>query len=323
MAEQASVVRDVVVVGGGAAGLSAALTLARARRAVTVVDAGEPRNAPADRVHGLLALDGVRPAELLARGQDEVIGYGGEILAGEVVDVSCASYGFAVVLRDGAVLQTRRLLIATGLVDELPDVPGVREQWGHNVLHCPYCHGWEVRDRRIGVLATEPMAVHKALLFRQWSPDVVLFAGDHQLEPQESAQLDALDVSVIAGRISRLEIDGGRVSGVRLDDGQVVAVDVVVVSTRMVARTAPFAGIGIEPMPHPAGAFIESDAFGKTAVPGVWVAGNASDISAQVSGAAAEGARAAQHINADLVMEDLDRAVAALADAPTNEGDAR
>ncbi len=316
-------VRDVVIGGGGAAGLSAALTLARARRAVTVVDAGEPRNAPADGVHGLLALDGVKPAELLARGRDEVLGYGGEILAGEVVDVSCASYGFAVVLRDGAVLQTRRLLIATGLVDELPDIPGVREQWGHGVLHCPYCHGWEVRDRRIGVLVTEPLAVHKALLFRQWSHDVVLFAGDHQLEAQETAQLDALDVTVIAGRISRLETTDGRVSGVRLDDGQVIAVDTVVVSNRFVARTTPFAGIGIKPTPHPAGEFIESDAFGKTAVPGVWAAGNASDLSAQVSGAAAEGARAAQHINADLMMEDLNRAVAALNEAPTHRGDAR
>ncbi len=125
-------------------------------------------------------------------------------------------------------------------------------------------------------------------------------------------------MSVVAGRISRLELDGDRVSGVRLDDGQVVVVDVVVVSTQLVARTDPFAGIGIEPTSHPAGAFIESDAFGKTAVPGVWAAGNASDISAQVSGAAAEGARAAQHINADLVMDDLNRAMAARADAPSD-----
>lgn len=316
MTEEASVIRDVVVVGGGAAGLSAALTLARARRTVTVVDAGQPRNAPAGGVHGLLALDGVKPAELLARGRHEVLGYGGEILAGEVVAVSPGSYGFAVVLRDGAVLRTRRLLIATGLVDELPDIPGVREQWGHDVVHCAYCHGWEVRDRRIGVLATEPTAIRKALLFRQWSPDVVLFAGDHHLDADDILQLDAFDVSVITGRVARLEITGGHVSGVRLDDGRVAAVDVVVVSTRMIARTAPFAGIGIEPTPHPAGEFIESDAFGRTSVPGVWAAGNASDLSAQVSGAAAEGARAAQHINSDLLREDLNRAVVAH-DTPT------
>ncbi|MCW2764267.1 MAG: Thioredoxin reductase [Nocardioides sp.] len=312
MAEQDAAVRDVVIVGGGAAGLSAALTLARARRRVSVVDAGEPRNAPADGVHGLLALDGLSPLELVKRGRDEVLGYGGKSVAGEVTDVSCASYGFTVVLRGGEVLRGRRLLIATGLVDELPDIPGVREQWGHGVLHCPYCHGWEVRNQWIGVLATGPMSVHQALMFRQWSPHVGFFAGDQALTPEERARLRALDIPIIEGPISRLEVDGDRVTGVRLDDGQVIEVDVAVVSPRMIARADVFAGIGIESTPHPAGSFIEADATGRTSVPGVWVAGNASDLSAQVSAAAAEGARAAQHINADLVMEDADRAVAAL-----------
>ena len=315
MAEHADVVRDVVVIGGGAAGLSAALTLARARRAVTVVDAGEPRNAPAEGVHGLLGLDGLSPVELLARGRDEVLGYGGEIISGEVVDASCASYGFAVVLRDGAVLRARRLLIATGLVDELPGIPGVREQWGQGVLHCPYCHGWEVRDQRIGVLATGPMSVHQALMFRQWSPDVLFFEGSEPLDPEDRAKLEVTGIPVVAGAVARVETQHDQLSGVRLADGHVVGLDVVVVSTRMVARTAPFAGIGITAVPHAAGDFIAADTFGKTAVPGVWVAGNATDLSAQVSAAAAEGARAAQHINADLIMADVDRAVGALTDS--------
>lgn len=306
-------VLDVVVVGGGAAGLSAALTLARARRRVTVVDAGQPRNAPADGVHGLLALDGLSPVELLARGREEVLGYGGEYVTNEVVDVSCASYGFTLVLRDGDLLRARRLLIATGLIDELPDIPGVREQWGRGVLHCPYCHGWEVRDRRIGVLATGPMSVHQALLFRQWSPHVEFFADDRELAPQDRTRLHALDVPTIEGPISRLEVDGGRVTGVRLTDGRLFEVDAAVVSPRMVARADVFAGIGLEPTAHPAGSFIEADATGRTSVPGVWAAGNAHDLSAQVSAAAAEGARAATHINTDLVMEDVDRAAADLA----------
>jgi thioredoxin reductase/2-polyprenyl-3-methyl-5-hydroxy-6-metoxy-1,4-benzoquinol methylase len=322
MAEQTDRLRDVVVVGGGAAGLSAALTLARARRSVTVVDAGEPRNAPADGVHGLLGLEGVSPWELLARGRDEVLGYGGEILAGEVVDVSCASYGFSVVLRDGAVLRARRLLIATGLVDQLPDIPGVREQWGHGVLHCPYCHGWEVRDRRIGVLGTDPMAAHRAVLFHQWSSDIVFFDHDHQLEAQDRAKLDALGIAVVAGNISRLEIDHDQLTGVRIAEGAVVPVDAVVVSAQMVARTELFAGIGIEPTPHPAGAFIEADRFGVTSVPGVWAAGNSSDIGAQVGAAAAAGALAAQHINTDLIVKDLEHAVSAAAAAPSSEGSA-
>lgn len=321
MTEHMAEIRDVVVVGGGAAGLSAALTLARARRSVTVVDAGEPRNAPAEGVHGLLGLEGVNPVDLLARGRNEVVGYGGEILRGEVVDVSGTSSGFAVTLRDGAALQARRLLIATGLVDELPDILGVREQWGRGVLHCPYCHGWEVRDRRIGVLGTDPMAIHKVMMFRQWSPDVVFFANGNQIGPQDRATLDALDAEVVDGTISRLEIDDDHVSGVRLEDGRVVAIDAAVVSTQMVARTEVFAGIGIEPTSHPAGAFIETDQFGSTSVPGVWAAGNSSDIGAQVSNAAADGARAAQHINTDLMMKDLDRAVTAAAEARADEGD--
>lgn len=324
MSAQSGQIHDVVVVGGGAAGLSAAVTLARARRSVTVVDAGEPRNAPAAGVHGLLGMEGISPQELLARGRDEVWGYGGEIRSGDVVDVSCASFGFSVFLRDGSVLHARRLLIATGLVDELPAIPGVREQWGRGVLHCPYCHGWEVRDRRIAVLGSEPMAVHKALLFRQWSPDIVLFTGDRELELQERDQLDALNVTVVDGAIAGLEIVDDCIAGVRLTDGQLLAVDVVVVAMRMVARVEPFAAIGIETTSHPAGAFIATDEFGATSVPGVWAAGNSADLSAQVSGAAAEGARAAQHINADLVMKDLNQAVAARADAQLiNQGETR
>lgn len=311
MTENLDVVRDVVIVGGGAAGLSAALTLTRGRRRVTVVDGGEPRNAPAAGVHGLLALDGVSPAELLARGRAEVIGYGGEIVDGEVVNVSRVEDGFSVELGDGTLLRGRRLLIATGLVDELPEVPGVRDQWGGDVLHCPFCHGWEVRDRRIGILAAEPMPIHKAQLFRQWSPEVVLFAGELELDEQARATLEVLNVPVVTGKVSRLEIEDDHVTGVRLEDGQLIEVDAVVVSTRMIARTGPFASIGVVATDHPMGEFIESDDFGRTAVPGVWAAGNASDLSAQVSGAVAEGARAAQGIIADLMMADLDQAVAA------------
>ncbi|WP_231445652.1 NAD(P)/FAD-dependent oxidoreductase [Brevibacterium zhoupengii] len=312
MAEKASALREVVIVGAGAAGLSAGLTLARARRTVTVIDAGQPRNAPADGVHGLLGHEGISPQELLERGREEVRGYGGELIDDEVVEVSGAEDGFTITLRSGSVIAGRRLLVATGLVDELPEIPGVREQWGHGVLHCPYCHGWEVRDSRIGVLVTTPMAVHKAFLFRQWSTQVTLFVGDHQLTEDERVKLQALDIPVVDGGIESLEITDDTLTGVRLGDGQVVAVDAAVVATPMVARSELFAGIGLEPTAHPAGAFIETELFGQTAVPGVWVAGNATDIGAQVSGAAAAGALAAQHINTDLIFKDLDQAVAEL-----------
>jgi thioredoxin reductase len=307
--------RDVVVVGGGAAGLSAALTLARSRRRVTVIDAGTPRNAPAEGVHALLALDGVSPAELLARGRDEVTGYGGQIIEAEVSDVSAAPEGFAVTMRDGGSLRARRLLIATGLVDELPEIPGIRERWGREVIHCPYCHGWEVRDSVVGVLAAGPMSVHQAFLFRQLTDSVRYFPNGTEPSADDLAKFAALGILVVAGSVSRVEAGGEHAVGVRLDGDRIAEVDAVAVAPRMIARAGVFAGIGIEPAEHPMGTYIPADLSGRTAVPGVWVAGNATDLSAQVSAAAAEGARIAAQINADLVFADAERAVARLAEA--------
>ncbi|WP_087874742.1 FAD-dependent oxidoreductase [Arthrobacter globiformis] len=310
MNSQVKEMQDVIVVGGGAAGLSAAMMLARSRRSVVVVDAGSPRNAPADGVHGLLGRDGMSPLELLSRGREEARCYGAGIVDGEVTDVSHAPHGFTVTLRSGDVLHGHRLLIATGLVDELPDIPGVRERWGRDVLHCPYCHGWEVRDRRIGVIASGPMSVHQALMFRQLSDQVTFFAQDHGLDAGDRARFDALGIAVITGRVAAVEVQNDRITGVLLADGTPVDVEVVVVAPRMVARSELFAGVGIQATVHPAGAFIETDEFGATSVPGVWAAGNSSDLSAQVGAAAAAGARAAQHINALMVTDDADRAVA-------------
>jgi thioredoxin reductase len=305
---------DVVVVGGGAAGLNGALMLARARRSVVVVDAGAPRNAPAAEVHGLLARDGIPPAELLERGRTEVRGYGGQVVPGEVSAVARGDNGFAVTLADGRAAGARRLLVATGLADELPDIPGLRARWGRDVVHCPYCHGWEVRDRAIGVLASGPLAVHQALLFRQLSDDVVFFS--HTLAPpagEEAEQLAARGIGVVRGAVASLEIAGDRLAGVRLSDGRLVPRAVLAVSPRMVARAGLLEALGLRPAVHPSGAgeYVPSDATGRTETPGVWAAGNVTDLTAQVGGAAAAGAVAAAAINADLVAEETRRAVGA------------
>jgi thioredoxin reductase len=305
---------DVVVVGGGAAGLSAGLMLARARRSVVVVDAGQPRNAPADGVHGLLGHDGVPPAELLSRGREEVRRYGGQVHKGEVATVSRQRDGFLVELVDGRSLRARRLLVTTGLVDELPDVPGLRERWGHDVLHCPYCHGWEVAGRAIGVLASGPMSVHQALLFRQWSEDVTFFS--HTLLPtdEQAEQLSARGIRVVHGEVASLELVQDRIAGLRLKDGTLVEREAVTVSPRMMARAGFLADLGLKPVEHPSGMgeHIPADVTGRTEVPGVWAAGNVTELAAQVGAAAAAGATAAAHINADLVAEETRRAVAAL-----------
>ena len=304
---------DVVVVGGGAAGLSGALMLARSLRSVLVIDAGAPRNAPAAGVHGLLARDGMPPAELLDRGRAEVRGYGGQVVAGRVSTARHDGDGFAVTLADGQVVRARRLLVATGLADELPDVPGLGGRWGRDVVHCPYCHGWEVRDQAIGVLASGPAAVHQALLFRQLSPDVVLFS--HHMPPpdgEDARRLAARGVRVVPGEVASLEITGDRLTGVRRSDGTVVARQVLAVAPRMVARAGFLADLGLELTAHPGGVgeYIAADATGLTAVPGVWVAGNVTDLFAQVGGAAAAGAFAAAAINLDLVTEEAQEAAA-------------
>ncbi|MGW1680300.1 NAD(P)/FAD-dependent oxidoreductase [Saccharopolyspora sp. NPDC002376] len=305
---------DVVVVGGGAAGLSGALMLARARRSVAVIDAGSPRNAPAEGAHGLLGHDGIRPTELLERGRAEVRGYGGDVVSGEVRSVNRDGDGFSVALTDGHATRARRLLVTTGLVDELPDVPGLRDRWGRDVLHCPYCHGWEVRDGAIGVLASGPMSVHQALLFRQWSSDVVFFAHTAApLSEEDAEKLAARGIRVVRGEVARLEIAEDRITGVRLVDGTAVAREALAVATRMVARAGFLAELGLRPEEHPSGTgeHIPANATGRTEVPGVWVAGNVTDLTAQVGNAAAAGAAAAGQINADLVAEEVDQAVAA------------
>jgi thioredoxin reductase len=305
---------DVVVVGGGAAGLSGALMLTRVRRSVAVIDGGAPRNAPAEGVHGLLGHDGVPPAELLARGRAEVRGYGGHVVVGEVTGAVREGDGFAVTLADGRATRARRLLVATGLADELPDVPGLRERWGRDVLHCPYCHGWEVRDRAIGVLASGPMSVHQALLFSGLSDDVAFFAHATPPSGEDAQNLAARGIRVVEGEVAALEVRGDRLAGVRLADGEVVACDALAVAPRMVARARFLEALGLRAEPHPSGVGdrVPSETAGQTAVPGVWVAGNVTDMTAQVGAAAAQGALAGAHINADLVAEETREAVAAL-----------
>ncbi len=300
---------DVVVVGGGAAGLSAALVLGRARRRVAVVDAGHPRNAPASHMQGFLSRDGLPPSELLAIGREEVQAYGVEVVAGSVEAVEVVEPGFVVVLRDARRLTARRLLVATGAGDELPDLPGVRERWGRDLLHCPYCHGWEVRDEPLGVLGTHPLAVQHALLVRQWSDDVVFFAHGQEVAVEDEAALAARGVRIERPTVTRLVVEDDRLRGVELEDG------------RVVARSALFVRPGVRP--HPDGllpglgcdldveGFAVVDRTGATSVPGVWGAGNAVDPRAQVITAAGQGSAAAIAINADLVRDDVERSLAA------------
>jgi thioredoxin reductase len=303
---------DVVVIGGGPAGLGGALLLARSRRSVLVVDAGDPRNVPAAHIHSFLTRDGTPPAEFLAAGRAEVRGYGGDVVDGTVVAATAVADGFDVRLADGTGVRARRLLVTTGLADELPDVPGIAQRWGRDVLHCPYCHGWEVRDQRVGILATGPAALHQAQLFRQLTDQVTVLT--HTGPEPAGDDLDALtarDIAVVSGEVTSLVVAEDRLTGARLASGDVVALDAVVVAPRMVARAGLLRGLGLDVTDHPAGVgqHIAADPTGRTTVPGVWVAGNVTDVMAQVLGAAAAGSMAGAAINGDLITEEVGLAV--------------
>jgi thioredoxin reductase/SAM-dependent methyltransferase len=301
---------DVVIIGGGAAGLSGALALGRARRSVLLIDGGQPRNAPAGHVHNYLGREGTPPGELVAIGRREVEQYGVEVHDGHATAATLEEDGSFVVEVDGRQVRARRLLVTTGLLDELPDVPGIAEHWGDTVLHCPYCHGWEVRDRAIGILGSAPVSLHQAGLFRQWSADITLFLdggpvpGDEVLE-----RFAARGIRVVGDAVAAWE-DGG----VRLVSGELVARDAIVVAPRMHARSAVLESLGIETTElrmgdHVVGTHVESGPQGSTSIPGVRVAGNVTTLNAQVISAAAAGLEAAAMLNAELVEEDTDRAV--------------
>ncbi len=300
---------DVAVVGGGAAGLTAALVLARARRRVVVIDAGEPRNAPAAEMHGFLSRDGMAPAALLAAGRDEVVGYDGHVLPGRVTSIRAGDRaGFDVALDDGTTLTARRVLVTTGLRDEIPDIPGLRARWGRDVLHCPYCHGYEVRDQAIGVLGGTPDAVQHALLVRQWSSDVMFFADAATLSRDERDALAARDIEVVDERVVQVVVDADSLHGLALADGRVVRRTALFVRPVLVPNADLLAELGCAT--HDNG-WVVADATGRTTVPGAWVAGNAVDPRAQVITAAGEGSAAAIAINADLVDEDVRAALLA------------
>ncbi|WP_432062437.1 NAD(P)/FAD-dependent oxidoreductase [Streptomyces sp. S1] len=303
---------EVVVVGGGAAGLSAALVLGRSRRRTLVVDAGEPRNAATSHMQGVLSRDGMSPAAYLAAGREEIAAYGVEWRAGRVTGAAPDGRdGFTVTLADGTEVGARRLVVTTGLVDELPEIDGVAGRWGRDVLHCPYCHGWEVRDRAFGVIAHPEMPAHQALMVSHWSSDVTLFlhtaAG---LSGREAALLDAAGVKVVTGEVAGLAVEDDRLTGVRLADGRFVPREVVFVgANRLAARDGVLRQLGAKLDETPFGEFVAVDATGRTSVPGVWAAGNVTGPQEQVVNAVGLGYRVGVAINTELLFGDLEAAL--------------
>ncbi|WP_266089356.1 NAD(P)/FAD-dependent oxidoreductase [Saccharopolyspora sp. NFXS83] len=301
---------DVVIVGGGAAGLAAAMMLGRSRRQVTLLDAGEPRNAPSAHLHGFPSRDGADPAELVKIGKEEARAYGAEIREVRVSGLEHADGGgFAVHLDDGGALTARAVVVATGLRDELPEIPGLRERWGHDVLHCPYCHGYEARDTALAVIGGDnrPFTLHQAQLVRQWSDDVVFFPHHITLTDDERHRLVARGVRIVEGEVARVVAEDDAVSAVELADGRIVPRAAVFVGPRFVPQDELLTSLGCAADDN---GWVRVDPSGQTSVPGVWAAGNVSDSPAQLVNAAAAGSKAAIALNHHLLADDIDRAVA-------------
>ncbi len=313
---------DVAVIGGSAAGLAAALQLGRQRRGVIVIDAGEPRNAPAAHMHSYLGHEGVPPSELAAIGRDEVRRYGAEVVAGLATAVQRRGERFVVELAGGNTVVARRVLAATGIVDELPAIEGLAQHWGRDVIHCPFCHGYEVRDQRIVALVTHPMGLHPARLFRQLTDRFTIVVHDGAVDPDhhELTAMRAAGVEVIDGTVARIVSgDDGRLAAVELAGGRRIEADAVAVGARWRARAEALAPLGLEPVRHMTGLgdHIETTSTGETSVPGVYAAGNVTDPSQQVLSAAANGSWVGAMIAFSLADEDL----AAAARPSANETD--
>ena len=304
---------DALIIGAGAAGLSAAQALGRSLRSTLVIDAGEPRNRFAAHMHNVLGHDGRSPAEIISRGRAEAEGYGVEFRAGSVAAVREGDGGLArlvVELADGEMIATRALIVATGVRDELPEIPGLAENWGSSVLHCPYCHGWEVRGRRLGVITTSPAGMHQARLVRQWSEDVTVFtAGLGELDENTIRGFEARGVRLVAEPVIEVSGDAAAIRSVRTADGTEHPIDAVFTASTPVPRDAFLSGLDLTRAPQEQGGGLVVDAMQRTSHPRIWAAGNVVVPFATVPLVAGAGAFTGSAVNAALVDEDFDRAL--------------
>ena len=301
---------DVVVVGAGSAGLSAALMLGRARRRVLVLDGGEPRNAPSSGVHYFFTRDGTPPDELLRIGREQLEPYSGvEVRRARATEATGSDGDFRVMLEDGSTVGTRKILLATGVHDELPERPGFRELWGRGVFHCPYCHGWEVRDKPLAVLNSGEDAAEQAAMIHNWSRDLILLTdGPATLEDGAREKLGVLGIPIIETPISRLEGDGasGVLHRIFFEDGTEIPREALFYRPPQRQRSDLAEALGCEfetegPLPT----LLKNDPMTKeTTVPGVHVAGDAGSMLQGAIMAAASGASAAAFVNHSLVAQE-------------------
>jgi thioredoxin reductase len=295
---------DVIIVGGGPAGLSAALVLGRCRRSVLLCDSGKYRNDASPAMHGFLSRDGVAPAEMRHIGREQLAPYDVEIRDVLVTDARKEGNHFEVSLAGGDTASGRKLLLATGLVDWLPDIPGLRELYGKSVHHCPYCDGWEQRDEPVAVHGRGDTGVGLALALLRWTADVVLCTdGPAELSAEDAERLARNGIEVRQGRITRLEGSEGRLALIHFEDGDSLARSAMFLEVEHVQRSNLAAKLGCE-VDSQRGVRADGK-WEETCIEGVFIAGDASlDLRLAIV-AAAEGAKAAFGVNKQLSDEEM------------------
>lgn len=294
---------DAIVVGGSFAGLSAALYIARGRRTVCVVDAGSPRNRFAAHSHGFFAHDGGDPLALIAAARAQVAAYPAVTFVDDrAIEAAPAGDGFAVRLAGGETLEARKLVLAFGISDELPAIPGLAERWGRSVLHCPYCHGFELAGRRLGVLSVSPRSVHQAMLIAEWGPTTFYLDGGPLPDEETTAQLRARGVALELERVEALEGDGERLTAIVLADGRSSPADALYLGprTRLNSDLAEQLGCALEDGVF--GPVVRTDGTKATTVPGVFAAGDVTRSAHNVTWASADGVTAGMAVHRELVF---------------------
>lgn len=293
---------DAIIIGGGFAGLAAAIYLARARRNVRVLDTGKPRNRFAEASHGFLGQDGSNPAEILATARAQLQAYESvELTDARASEARAIEDGFAVTLSSGEEITARKLILAFGLRDELPDLPGLQERWGKTVLHCPYCHGFEFGGQQLGVLYRTPMSIHQAQLITEWGP-TTLYLNGAELSGDEAAQLYACGVRIEPAPVLGLAGEGTDLSAVELADGRSSAVSALYIAPRSCLNSRVAEQLGARIDDGPMGPIIHTDGDKLTTVPGLYAAGDIARAPHSVSWAVADGVTAGTSAHRALVF---------------------
>lgn len=293
---------DVVIVGGSFAGLSAALYLGRAQRSVAIIDSGLPRNRFSPAAHGVFGHDGTNPREILEKARKQVLSYPTiRILTGEAQQVVAGPRGFTTTLASGEELESARMVLAYGIADELPPIAGIRERWGSSVLHCPYCHGFEFRDRRLGVLYLSPMSLHQAALVSEWGPTTLLLDG-HEISEEEEQALRARGVGIENGVVQSVEGEGVELSGVALENGRRIELDALYIGPRNHLNSDIAEKLGCDREEGPLGIRILVNGEQETSVRGVYAAGDITRFGHNVTAALADGVMAATAIHRSFVF---------------------